>query len=178
MWDSSGCAVTLRTATADTPYVTIGRSTRLIGLLVAVTCVGACATNPAPRVLPPATAPGATVARTAQSFVGTPYKLGGADPSGFDCSGLVHYVYTRHGVTVPRDVKRQWQVGQPVGLSGIRAGDLLFFRTTGRGPTHVTIALDARSFVHAPSSRGVVRIESLASSYWSARFVGARRVIG
>lgn len=153
-------------------------------LLVATSAWAAgCAANPGPRVLPPtgvavsAAGTGSSVARTARAYLGVPYRLGGASPSGFDCSGLVAYVFAQHGVTVPRDVRRQWQVGRAVGLGAVRAGDLLFFSTTGRGPTHVTIALDARAFVHAPSARGVVRIESLASSYWSARFVGARRVL-
>ena len=58
----------------------------------------------------------------------------------------------------------------------VRPGDLLFFRTSGRGPTHVGIALGPDRFVHAPNSRGEVRIEPLARRYWSERFLEARRV--
>jgi len=163
----------------------LGRRSRQIGLIVVLAAwAAACATHPGPRVLPPtgvavsAAGAGSSVARTARAYVGVPYRLGGASPSGFDCSGLVAYVFAQHGVTVPRDVRSQWQAGQPIGLSAIRPGDLIFFNTSGRGPSHVSIALDRQSFVHAPSARGVVRIESLASSYWSARVVGARRVLG
>jgi hypothetical protein len=114
---------------------------------------------------------------TAIHFVGTPYRFGGADPwNGFDCSGFVYYVFAQQGVWVPRTVADQWDAGTRVKHRDVRAGDLLFFRTSGRGPTHVGIALDADRFVHAPNSRGQVRIEPIARRYWSERFLEARRV--
>jgi cell wall-associated NlpC family hydrolase len=58
----------------------------------------------------------------------------------------------------------------------VQAGDLVFFETVSRGPSHVGIALGAGQFVHAPSSRGVVRVENYTSGYWASRWVGARRV--
>jgi cell wall-associated NlpC family hydrolase len=157
---------------ASTPF-------RLVSLfaIAATIALGGCAAHPAPRVLPPSASAPSAVVRTAQSYLGAPYRNGGADPAGFDCSGFVRYVYARHGITVPRDVKRQWQVGQDVPRTRIRPGDLLFFSTTGPGPTHVSLAIDGQRFVHAPSSRGVVRIEALTSTYWGRRFVGARRVL-
>lgn len=111
---------------------------------------------------------------TAMHLVGTPYRNGGSDPGGFDCSGFVYYVFAQQGVFVPRTVADQAGVGARV--DEVRAGDLVFFRTSGRGPTHVGIALGPDRFVHAPSARGEVRIEPLARPYWADRFLEARRV--
>ena len=144
----------------------------------------------APAVPPPAARPddtgsaiaagaaGAMIAQTAETMIGAPYRDGGALPDGFDCSGLVSWAFARHGVAVPRDVRRQAAAGVPVERGGILPGDLLFFATNGSGPTHVAIAMDGGRFVHAPKSGAVVRIESLASAYWSSRLVSIRRLWG
>jgi peptidoglycan endopeptidase LytE len=130
-------------------------------------------------VLPPATAPtAATIVRTAQTLLGTPYREAGTTPKGFDCSGLVWYVFAQNGLSVPRDVRNLFRIGQPVPARAIKPGDLLFFTTTGPGATHVAIATGNNQFIHAPKSRTVVRIESLVSTYWAPRFLGARRVVG
>jgi cell wall-associated NlpC family hydrolase len=150
-------------------------------LLAAVAMLAsACAgQQPRTRVLPPVPeAAGIAIARTAESLLGAPYREGGSLPDGFDCSGLVTYVFARHGLAVPRDVRRQATVGVPVALADLRPGDLLFFATTGSGPTHVAIAIDGSRFIHAPKSGAVVRIESLALSYWATRFLDARRIMG
>jgi cell wall-associated NlpC family hydrolase len=128
---------------------------------------------PSPPV-PPASVLVQSLVATALHLVGTPYRNGGAGPDGFDCSGFVHYVFAQQGVFVPRTAADQAGAGQRVGE--LRAGDLVFFRTSGRGPTHVGIALDADRFIHAPSARGEVRVEALAQPYWADRFVEARRV--
>ena len=126
--------------------------------------------------LTPDQALGHRIAATALELRGVPYRNGGADPTGFDCSGLVVYVFTRHGRTVPRQTSAQFAVGQAVGRTDLRAGDLGFFSTVAPGASHVGIALDDDEFVHAPSSNGVVRVERLTTTYWRTRFVGARRV--
>jgi cell wall-associated NlpC family hydrolase len=114
---------------------------------------------------------------TALALRGTPYANGGSEPSrGFDCSGFVQWVFARHGLTLPREVREQYGEGQRIGRGDVRAGDLIFFETVSRGASHVGIALGAGEFVHAPSSRGVVRVERYTSGYWSSRWVGARRV--
>jgi cell wall-associated NlpC family hydrolase len=114
--------------------------------------------------------------REALDLRGTPYRNGGSDPSGFDCSGFTQWVFARVGVWLPRETRDQFQMGQPVRADTAQAGDLIFFSTTTRGASHVGISLGGDTFVHAPSSRGVVRVESLDVPYWSQRIVGVRRV--
>lgn len=116
------------------------------------------------------------MALTALGFRGVPYRLGGSDPAGFDCSGLVQYVFAQYGIAIPRIVEEQWRVGEEVTPMKIKPGDLLFFSTKGRGATHVGIAIGENQFVHAPTSNGVVRLEALTSAYWGPRYVGARRI--
>ena len=118
----------------------------------------------------------AAVVGTALDFLGVPYRNGGSDPSGFDCSGFVQYVFARVGAALPREVRDQYHVGRKIDWDDVKAGDLLFFETVSRGASHVGMALDDGRFVHAPSSRGVVRVEPYTASYWARRFVGARRM--
>jgi cell wall-associated NlpC family hydrolase len=146
---------------------------------------GAAAVRPAPfpgrtteivgRPVPPVLAP--EVLQIALNLRGTPYRLGGDRPdTGLDCSGLVRFVFLEANVSLPRTVAGQFRVGEPVAPHAIQPGDLLFFETTGAGPSHVGIALDADAFVHAPGSGGVVRVERLEVPYWSGRLVAVRRV--
>jgi cell wall-associated NlpC family hydrolase len=117
------------------------------------------------------------IAGTALALRGTPYRNGGTDPSGFDCSGLVAYVFAQHGVGIARTVSEQYQSGRPVPPGQLEPGDLVFFATVSRGASHVGIAIGGDEFVHAPSGRGEVRVERLSASYWASRYIGARRVI-
>ena len=120
---------------------------------------------------------GYTISGTALLFRGVPYRDGGHTPAGFDCSGLVHYVFTQHGIDVPRQVADQFRAGVPVEPDQIQPGDLLFFSTVAPGASHVGVSIGGDEFVHAPSSRGHVRVERTSSGYWAPRFVGARRLI-
>jgi cell wall-associated NlpC family hydrolase len=113
---------------------------------------------------------------TALSLRGAPYRNGGTDPHGFDCSGFTQYVFSRYGIVLPRAVREQFHEGRPVDVDQLEPGDLVFFSTTDPGASHVAIAIGSDQFVHAPSSSGVVRVERLRSSYWSQRYIGARRV--
>jgi cell wall-associated NlpC family hydrolase len=152
---------------------------------------------PAPESAPPATAAlpaapapptppvpagsragldGYAVAGTALGLRGIPYRNGGGDPSGFDCSGFTQYVFAQYGVSLPRDVRSQFRKGTPVKPEELAPGDVIFFTTSEPGPSHVAIAIGGDEFVHAPSSSGVVRVEHLSSSYWAPRFLGARRL--
>ncbi len=108
---------------------------------------------------------------------GVPYRLGGDSPaSGFDCSGLVRYAYEQQGIELPRTVAEQYDVGEHVDRDDIQPGDLVFFSTVTRGVSHVGLAIDATTFVHAPDSGSVVRVERFDTRYWRQRFKGARRV--
>jgi cell wall-associated NlpC family hydrolase len=136
-----------------------------------------------PNAAPASVAPSATagvdgyaLAGTALALRGTPYRNGGTDTNGFDCSGFTQYVFSQYGLSLPREVREQFRVGQPIRAEELAPGDILFFATTDPGPSHVAIAVGGDQFVHAPSSTGVVRVEHLSSSYWSPRYLGARRI--
>lgn len=119
---------------------------------------------------------GYALAGTALTLRGTPYRNGGSDPTGFDCSGFTQYVFAQYGIGLPREVRGQYTIGRSVEPSDLAPGDLVFFTTTDPGASHVAIAIGGDEFVHAPSSSGVVRVEHLSGGYWSPRFLGARRV--
>jgi len=109
------------------------------------------------------------------SYLGTRYRYGGATRSGMDCSGFVAVVYREQGIELPRQTGEQYHVGEPLGRGDLRVGDLIFFRTRGRGVSHVGIYVGDGSFAHASTSRGVV-VESMSDAYWDTRYVGARRI--
>lgn len=138
---------------------------------------------PAPPVRPAAQAqpqpiPVRTrVAAIADDMVGAPYRYGGADPRGFDCSGLVYYVYRQAGVEAPRTTTEQYRQSRRVRLSRLLPGDLLFFRISRRKPSHVGIYMGHGRFVHAPSKGKSVDYALLDDDYWRAHLIGAGRLL-
>lgn len=108
--------------------------------------------------------------------LGTSYKMGGTSLAGFDCSGFTSYVFKNLGLTLPRTSQAQYKTGTAVSKTNLREGDLVFFNTSGRGVSHVGIYVGNGKFSHSSSSRGVT-ITSLSDSYWSKRYVGAKRVM-
>jgi cell wall-associated NlpC family hydrolase len=129
--------------------------------------------SPTPAAPQPA-APGGghpEAATIATRYLGVPYVWGGASPSGFDCSGLVMYVYAQLGISLPHYTVSQWNATVPVSMSQIEPGDLLFFDHLG----HVGIYIGGGQFIHAPHTGTVVQISSL-SGYYSSVLDGARRV--
>lgn len=120
----------------------------------------------------------AEAALQALSVVGVRYRYGGHSPrTGFDCSGLVMHVYDRAwGVALPRSTKEQRYVGRAVKRADLQPGDLVFYNTRNRPFSHVGIYLGDGNFVHAPRRGQRVRVESIDTPYWRARFNGARRL--
>jgi len=108
--------------------------------------------------------------------IGAPYRYGGHDPSGFDCSGLVYFAYQQRGMKIPRSTSKQMKYARLVGENNLSVGDLLFFRISAKKVSHVGIYIGDRQFVHAPSSGKRVRISSLNNHYWSKRFITAGRI--
>jgi peptidoglycan hydrolase-like protein with peptidoglycan-binding domain len=108
-------------------------------------------------------------------FMGTPYVWGGSTPSGFDCSGFLNYVYRNAvGVNLPRTVAAIYQTGTRV--SSPQPGDIVFFETYKPGASHAGIYLGNGQFLNASSSQGVT-ISSMSNSYWSKRYLGAKRYL-
>ena len=114
----------------------------------------------------------------ALASVGARYHYGGASPdTGFDCSGLVAHVYERAwGLSLPRRTEEQRRIGRAVKRSDLQPGDLVFYNTRNRPYSHVGIYLGDGNFVHAPRPGQRVRVESVESPYWRARWNGARRL--
>lgn len=113
------------------------------------------------------------------SLVDTGYRFGGENPeAGLDCSGMVSYLVEQvSGLRLPHNAAEIAARTRPVSRSGLRPGDLVFFDTLNRPYSHMGIYLGHDRFIHAPSSRGRVRLESLASSYFAKRYNGARTLL-
>ncbi|MCC6165370.1 MAG: C40 family peptidase [Acidobacteria bacterium] len=153
---------------------------RLALVLLLATSAGACASSGAPRalVMPPGSAArGATIAAEARTYTGVAYRAGGGDPTGFDCSGFVQYLYRQAGIALPRTAESQFDAGRSLRSRDLEAGDLVFFRTEGRRISHVGIATGHGTFIHAPNARSRVRVDRLDAAYWSDRYAGARRIV-
>ncbi|MCL2075001.1 MAG: C40 family peptidase [Betaproteobacteria bacterium] len=116
---------------------------------------------------------------TGLSAVGARYRPGGTEPDGgLDCSGFVQFVYREAaGLVLPRTAKAQSQQGKAVDRADLKPGDLVFFNTMRRAFSHVGIYLGDSYFIHAPSSGGTVRLESMLNRYWQGRYNGARRLL-
>ncbi|HUS23342.1 MAG TPA: C40 family peptidase [Candidatus Binatia bacterium] len=108
---------------------------------------------------------------TALGQIGRPYRYGGGDGDGFDCSGLVHFVYSEAGVTVPRTAADQRRAGRKVPQRELQPGDAVFFDVDGG--LHVALYVGDGRVIHAPSRGKDVRLTALALPYWRERYAGA-----
>lgn len=151
-----------------------------LALTTALLLVG-CGTSPPSPPRPSAAArlsaeQSSDIAIHALGLVGTPYRYGGNTPeSGFDCSGLIGYVYqNRAGSAPPRTVAQLDRWGQPIPQQSLRTGDLVVFGT-GRAPSHAGIYVGEGRFVHAPSSGGTVRLDRLDARHWARQRPAFRR---
>jgi len=112
----------------------------------------------------------------AQEMLGKPYLYAGDTPAGFDCSGLVKYSYGRAGISMPRETRAQQRMSVLVSMRSLREGDLLFFDLEGKKKSHVGIYLGNGRFIHAPSSGGKVRTDSINAGFWKKHLAEARRI--
>ena len=142
---------------------------------VALLLFGCVAAQPARHIEGRSPVVGGKAADTALTMVGRPYKYKGDSPSGFDCSGLVRYSYLAAGMNLPHGTGALRQHTRTVSNRDMRKGDLLFFNESGKKYSHVGIYLGNNLFVHATSTGGTVRKDSLDDPYWKKHFLGARR---
>jgi cell wall-associated NlpC family hydrolase len=124
----------------------------------------------------PAGEMGEIAARTAERFVGIPYRWGGNNVvEGLDCSGFVRAVYNLCGVNIPRTAREQFQVGDAVARDELMDGDLVFFGSASNQISHVGIYVGHGRFVHAPRRGDDIKISSLDEDYFARKYRGAKR---
>lgn len=114
-----------------------------------------------------------SVIANASELMGIPYQWGGTTTKGFDCSGFIQYVFTKEGISLPRTTAQMWNSTTPV--SQPEVGDLVFFETYTKGPSHLGIYIGNNQFVHSGSSTGVT-VSNLNLAYWQNIYLGAKRV--
>lgn len=149
--------------------------------LLLASCVSTKNTSTVSTKKNQSTQQGEAIVKTAESYIGTKYKLGGLDKKGLDCSGLVYVVYQEYGITLPRTSEAQSHLGKAVYIGELQAGDLIFFASKDghKKISHAGIVSfsDGKTvkFIHASTSKGVR--EDDVEGYWRPKYVKARRVL-
>ena len=165
------------------PAAPVSRQAARLLLVFLLCALGACSSGPSTRashVPPPDSVAANGVLIRAIGLVGTPYRYGGNDPEGgFDCSGLVQFVFgDTVGIRLPRSTRDLVAMDVPrVDREHLQPGDLVFFNPEGGGASHIGIYVGEGRFVHAPSSGGTVRLDQLDSQYWRSAWAGGRRIL-
>jgi cell wall-associated NlpC family hydrolase len=114
----------------------------------------------------------------AMGFLGVPYRRGGSNADGFDCSGFVRAMYEQTvGLMLPRRANEQAAATQKIERQDLQPGDLVFFNTMRKAFSHVGIYVGDNKFIHSPKPGAQVRVEDMGVAYWKTRFDGARRVL-
>lgn len=118
---------------------------------------------------------GSEVVMYAMGLIGIGYQFGGSNPqAGFDCSGMTNYIYKNAlGVTLPRTAADIANASTPISKNQLKVGDLVFFNTNGKPYSHMGIFIGNRQFIHAPSTNGSIRTESMDNRYFAQRFTSA-----
>ncbi len=117
------------------------------------------------------------LASTGMGFLGVRYRWNGNSPMhGFDCSGLVKSLFDKFNISLPRSSREQYKVGEKIDKDKLEVGDLVFFSSRGKSPSHVGIYLGDNQFLHAARKARRVIISSLSGSWYAKRFLGARRL--
>ncbi len=153
-----------------------------LGHLLLLVCLAGCmtttsqaqVTNTPTGTVQPAGKRG-EVLTIARRYLGTPYRYGGSDPRGFDCSGFVLYVFRQVGVQLPHTAAGQF--GQLRTVQNPQPGDLVFFHTYGNGVSHVGIYAGNNQFIHSPRAGKTVEYTDMRIDYWRTRYRGARRAL-
>jgi cell wall-associated NlpC family hydrolase len=157
------------------------RTALVLSALLLSSCSLLTSRPPAPQVpaaAPPQAEPGAAIANLAAALIGTSYEFGGADLKGFDCSGLALFVHERVGISIPRTAAAQQRAAQPVPLTQLLPGDLVFFRMGAGGIDHVGVYLGGGRFVHAPHRGVAVSSAALSDDFFARHLVNAGRFWG
>lgn len=120
------------------------------------------------------------ILNVAAENLGSPYRGGGTTPAGFDCSGFVNYTMTQFDIELPRSSAEMSHIGKRILKAEAKAGDLIFFNTSGGGVSHVGIVTENTDgiikFIHSSTSSGVI-YSSTAEGYYSRTFVGVNRIL-
>lgn len=113
----------------------------------------------------------------AKTHLGSPYLFGGTSHEGFDCSGFSQVVFEQTGIEIPRTTGEQYKIGAEVKKKDLQKGDIVFFETVNKGPSHLGIYIGDNKFIHSSSSKGVAISNLDDPYYWGSRYLGARRVL-
>jgi len=171
---AAAAAQQARQAQAVGSAPTTGATATTASATTTATTTTATSTSPTPdsAIPPPVNGGHPQAAQIALQYIGVPYVWGGASPSGFDCSGLVTYVFAQLGIALPHYAAAQYTYGDPVPFDDLQPGDLVFFN----GLDHVGIYIGDGQYVDAPDTGSFVRIDSLSDPWAIANYVGARRI--